>query len=352
VDRGKLRQVLLNLIGNAIKYTTSGGVALRAMVVKGETPELAQVRFEVEDTGPGIREEERERIFYPFVQLGEQPPAEAGSGLGLAICRQYVKLMGGKIGVAGEPGKGSVFHFEVPVTVIPSGALPAEFQRGRVIGLAEGQPRHRLLIAEDQLENRLLLHKLLDPLGFDLREAVNGEEAVAIFEEWRPHLIFMDIRMPVMDGLEATRRIKATDAGAQTRIVAITAHALEEERREILAAGCDDFIRKPYHDVEILDALTKHLGVSFVYGEEPSPLAVAAPLDAAALAGLPEDLLNGLEQALVRIDIAAVDRAIEDIRTCNNPLADALAPLARDSEFGRMLRLIRDARGETGRSRE
>ena len=352
VDRGKLRQVLINLIGNAIKYTSNGGVILRAMVVKGETPELAQVRFEVEDTGPGIREEDRERIFSPFVQLGEQAPTEAGSGLGLAICRQYVKLMGGKIGVAGEPGKGSVFHFEVPVTVLPSGALPAEFQRGRVIGPAEGQPRRRLLIAEDQPENRLLLRKLLEPLGFDLREAVNGKEALDVFEGWRPDLIFMDIRMPVMDGLEATRRIRAADAGAQTRIVAITAHALEEERREILAAGCDDFIRKPYHDIEILDALTKHLGMSFVYGEEPSPLAVAAPLDAAALAGLPEDLLNGLEQALVRIDIAAVDRAIEDIRTCNDPLADALAPLARDSEFGRMLRFIRDARGETGRSRE
>ena len=155
-----------------------------------------------------------------------------------------------------------------------------------------------------------------------------------------------------MDGLEATRRIKGAEGGTETKVVAITAHALEEERREILAAGCDDFIRKPYHDVEILDALTKNLGVRFVYEEEAAAAPVAAPLDAAALAGLPDELLKGLEQALVRIDIDAVDRAIEEIRTCNDPLADALAPLARDSEFGRMLRLIRDARGETGRSRQ
>ncbi|OQX17104.1 MAG: hypothetical protein BWK76_10670 [Desulfobulbaceae bacterium A2] len=351
-DGGKLRQILINLIGNAIKYTTSGGVILRALVVKQEPPELARVRFEVEDTGPGIREEERERIFIPFVQLGGQPPTEAGSGLGLAICKQYVELMGGEIGVAGEPGRGSEFYFEIPVAVLPVEEFPAEARHGRVIGLAGGQPRYRLLIAEDQPESRLLLRKLLESFGFDLREAVNGEEAVALFQEWRPHLIFMDIRMPVMDGLETTQKIKAIDAGAETKIVAVTAHALEEERREILAAGCDDFIRKPYRDMEILDALTKHLGVRFVREEEAAPPPIAVQLNAVALARLPDGLLKALEQALVRIDIAAVDGAVEDIRACNIPLADALAPLARDSEFGRILRLIRDARGETGRSRQ
>jgi PAS domain S-box-containing protein len=347
-DGGKLRQVLLNLIGNAIKNTRTGRVTLRAMLTNRETPERARVRFEVADTGPGIREEDRERIFFPFVQLGDRPSTDAGSGLGLAICRQYVELMGGEIGVAGEPGEGAVFHFEIPVTVLPSEAAPAEPRRGRVTGIAEGEPRYRILIAEDQPENRLLLRKLLEPLGFDLVEAANGEEAVALFQEWRPRLIFMDIRMPVMDGLEATRRIKASDAGAHARIVAITAHALEEERREILAAGCDDFIRKPYRDSDILDALTKHLGTRFVYDEEPPAAPFAASLDAAALAGLPDEQLQVLEQALVRIDIDAVNRAIEDIRTCNSPLAEALASAARELQFGRILRLIRSIPGETG----
>jgi CheY-like chemotaxis protein len=282
--------------------------------------------------------------------LGERPSTDAGSGLGLAICRQYVELMGGEIGVAGEPGEESVFHFEIPVTVIPSGAAPDAPGRGRVTGIAEGQPRYRILVAEDQPENRLLLRNLLEPLGFDLREAVNGEEAVALFREWRPHMIFMDIRMPVMDGLEATRRIKEADAdaGVHTRIVALTAHALEDERREILAAGCDDFIRKPYRDIEIFDALTKHLGARFVHEEESLAAPVAAPLDAAALAGIPDELLKELEQALVRIDTGAVNRAIEEIRTSNNPLAGALALAAHDLQFGRILRLIRSTPAVSG----
>jgi CheY-like chemotaxis protein len=280
--------------------------------------------------------------------LGKRPPTETGTGLGLAICKQYVELMGGKIGIAGEPGKGSVFHFEIPVTVLRPETMPAAPHRGRVIGTMEGEPHHRLLIAEDQPENRLLLHKLLEPLGFEIREAANGEEAVALFEEWLPHLIFMDIRMPVMDGLEATRRIKATDAGAHTKIVAVTAHALEEERRMILAAGCDDFIRKPYNDIEIFDALTKHLGVRLVYGEESAATPVSSLLDVSALAGLPDELLSGLEQALSRIDIDAVNRVIEAIRAHDPSLADALAAGARDLQFGQILRLVRSANDETG----
>jgi signal transduction histidine kinase/CheY-like chemotaxis protein len=347
VDGGKLRQVLINLIDNAIKYTREGSVTLRAVVADRETPERARVRFEVEDTGSGIREEDRERIFLPFVQLEERPATEAGTGLGLAISRQYVELMGGRIGVAGEPGKGSLFFFEIPVTMLPSEEIPAVAPRGRVLRPVEGQPRYRLLIAEDQPVNRQLLHELLEPLGFDIREAVNGREAVDVFEEWRPHLVWMDIRMPVMDGLEATRRIRASVAGADTRIVAVTAHSYEEERREILAAGCDDFIRKPYHDVEIFDALTKHLGVRFLYEKETVP-AVATPPKAPELAELPEALLNKLERALTRIDIDAVNRAIEEIRGRNPSLADALADVAGDLQFGRILRLIRAAQAGNG----
>jgi signal transduction histidine kinase/DNA-binding NarL/FixJ family response regulator len=343
VDGGKLRQVLLNLIGNAIKYTERGSVTLRAVACGKETAGQVRARFEVADTGPGIREGERERIFTSFVQLGDQPATSSGTGLGLAICKQYVELMGGEIGVAGRPGQGSLFYFEIPVKVLSPEAMPAPLRRGRVARLADGQPRRRLLIAEDQPDSRLLLRKLLEPLDFEVREAANGQEAVAVFEKWRPHLIWMDIRMPVMDGLEAARRIKAKNGGAQTKIVAVTAHALEEERREILAAGCDDFIRKPYHEVEIIDALTKHLGVRFVYEEGPSPVDGALPLNAADLADLPTALLRDLEQALVRLDIGAVNRALEGIRARQPSHAEALGAVARDLQFGRMLRIIRAA---------
>jgi signal transduction histidine kinase/DNA-binding response OmpR family regulator len=347
VDGGKLRQVLINLIGNAVKYTSRGDVVLKALVVGQEAAEQTRVRFEVIDSGPGIRTEDRERIFSPFVQLGHRPPTEAGTGLGLAICKQYVDLMSGQIDVTSEADKGSVFHFEIPVTLLPSETIPAAPGRGRVLGQVEGQPRYRLLIVEDQPENRLLLHQLLDPLDFDLREAVNGQEAVELFEQWHPHLIFMDIRMPVMDGMQATHRIKASETTMQTYIVALTAHALEDERKEILAAGCDDFIRKPYTYTEILDALTRHLGVRFIYEEETTPAAEEVSLDTAALAALPNDLRNRLKQALTRIDLNAVNDAIEQMRNHNPSLAEALAPLAKDLQFGKLLQLIRSVDSES-----
>jgi signal transduction histidine kinase/ligand-binding sensor domain-containing protein/DNA-binding NarL/FixJ family response regulator len=348
-DAGKLRQVLINLIANAIKYTTSGAVFLRALAPAEAAGDQRRLRFEVADTGPGIRAEDRERIFAPFEQLDARTPTEAGTGLGLAICKQYAELMGGAIGVGGERGKGAVFHFEIPVTVLAAEAGPPEPQRGRIVGLAQGAPRRRLLIVEDQPESRLLLHELLTPIGHDLREAVNGQEAVAVFNQWHPHLIFMDMRMPVMDGLEATRRIKATEAGAQTRIVALTAHALEAERRDILAAGCDDFIRKPYKDNEIFDALRKHLGTRFVHAQEAHSAENALSLAEKALADLPADLVGELKQALLRLEIDEVNRAIDAIQGRHPDLADALLVMARELQYGEILRVIKTTHAETRR---
>jgi signal transduction histidine kinase/DNA-binding response OmpR family regulator len=349
-DASKLRQVLINLTGNAIKYTPSGAVAIRAMVEEKQDAGPIWLRFEIEDTGPGMREEDRERIFNPFEQLEERSTSEAGTGLGLAICKQFVELMGGTIGVISEWGKGSLFHFKLPVDVVSDETIPVEPQHSRIIGLAEGQPKQRLLIVEDQLENRLLLYKLLEPIDFELREAVNGQEAVELFTQWHPHLIFMDIRMPVMDGLEATRRIKASDAGAQTRIVALTAHALEEERREIMTAGCDDFIRKPYRDTEIYNALTKHLGIHFVYDEETLPASGAAPsLTAADLAKLPPELLNELKQATIKLDTNAVNQVIESIRTHSSVTAEALSAFTKELRLDIILRLTESAQSEMSR---
>ncbi len=267
-DPGKLRQVLINLTDNAIKYTRRGGVMLRTGVVEALNADRKRLRFEVEDSGRGIDVKDRDGIFTPFVQLADRSVSNAGSGLGLAICKQYVELMGGQIGLQSEPGKGSVFHFEIPVTIPQPESVVVESRQDRVVGVAPGQPRYRLLIVEDQPINRMLLCKILEPLGFELREADNGQVALMHVDQWQPHLIWMDIRMPVMDGLEATRRIKATEAGGQIKIVAVTAHALEEERTEILAAGCDDFIRKPYQVTEIFECLAKHLDVRFVTAGE------------------------------------------------------------------------------------
>jgi signal transduction histidine kinase/DNA-binding NarL/FixJ family response regulator len=342
VDSGKLRQVLINLIGNAVKFTESGGVCLRVEVEQKDSPHLPHLRFEVEDTGIGIREEDSEIIFSPFEQKIDQPLAETGTGLGLAICKQYVEFMGGHIGVTSEPGKGSVFHFEIPVEVFPpSKDSSAELEHKRVTGLVEGQGHYRLLIAEDQPENRLLLKKLLEPLGFDLREAVNGQEAVTLFKEWRPHLVWMDIRMPVMNGLEAARLIRESDAGGNTKIIALTAHALEEERREILEAGCDEFIRKPYRDNEILEALAKHLGVRFLYEEEQAPsTATGGELDVAQLKKIPPDLIEALREAAVLLDDQNCLKVAGMISDHNHELGERLRCMVENLQYREMLAVL------------
>jgi len=343
VDSVKLRQVLINLIGNAIKFTESGRVMFRANVAKQESTRLVHVWFEVEDTGIGIRKDDREIIFSPFEQKIDQPLGEIGTGLGLAICKQYVEFMGGQIRINGEPGNGSVFHFEIPVKVLqPSKDIITEMEHKRVTGLAEGQERYRLLITEDRPENRLVLRMLLEPLGFDLREAVNGQEAVALFEQWRPHLIWMDIRMPVMNGLEATRRIRESPAGANTRIVALTAHALEEEGRKILEAGCDDFIRKPYRHTEIFGALAKHLGVRFLYADEVVPAAGTGEdeLDVVQLEKLPRNLIKKLKEAAVLLDDQKCLKLSGMISDYNRDLGKKLRCMVDNVKYKQILAIL------------
>ena len=220
---------------------------------------------------------------------------QEGTGLGLTISRQFARMMGGEITVSSDLGQGSLFQFDIPVT-LPE---PSEIQslkskvQNRVIGLEPGQPVYRLLVVEDVEANRQLLVNLLKPLGFEVREASNGQEAVAVWQQWQPHLIWTDMRMPVMDGYEATRRIKAGPQEQSTIIIAVTASAFKEDREQILAAGCDDFVRKPVRAEEIVDRLTKYLGVRFVYQEiavgqprEPGSTGLEESLD---LAGLPAD---------------------------------------------------------------
>lgn len=348
VDAGRLRQVLMNLLGNAIKYTDSGGVKLRSRLASIQGAEKAVLRFEVEDSGPGISQEDCQRIFIPFVQLGGQSPAQAGTGLGLGICKQYVELMGGRIGVTSQPGKGSVFDFEIPVTILRSVAERDELKHPRILGLAEGQPGFRLLIVEDQPENRLLLRRLLGPFGFELREATNGQEAVALFEQWHPDLIWMDIRMPVMDGLEAVRKIRETQTGADTKIIALTAHALEEEREPIMAAGCDDLVRKPFLEQELFGALARHLRLKFLYDRPPSPEGEPEFLpDPDRLGLLPAKLLEELHQAVVELDTARTQVLIQQVGGRDAPLGRALDTLAARLDYPRLLKLLESARLQT-----
>jgi CheY-like chemotaxis protein len=211
-----------------------------------------------------------------------------------------------------------------------------------------------LLIVDERAEARQLLVKLLEPLGFELREALNGQEAIEMWERWEPHLIWMDMRMPVMDGYEATRRIKATAKGRSTVIVALTAIAFEEDRERILSGGCDDFVRKPFREDEIFDVLAKHLGVCFVYEQilpataRPGEAAVSSvdALTPAALAALPAGWVVDLQRATIKADLNRILTLIDQIRGENAALADALADLARDFEYKKILRLTDQAGGQ------
>lgn len=270
-DESKLQQVLLNLLGNAIKFTHKGKVVLR---VNQESQKSAIdqsqaaciLQFEVEDTGSGIPANAMERLFEAFepTALSQQELSE-GLGLGLALSHEFVSLMGGDITVQSAVGQGSVFKVTLPIEIPTVSNLLFESQAPRILGLAPGQPVYRLLIADDTWEHSILLVKLLLQMGFEVQEVRNGQATIALWEQWHPHLIFMDMRMPVMNGYEATQRIKATAKGQATAIIAIIGSAFEVDRSTILPIGCDDFVRKPFQPEIVLAKLAQHLGVRYVY---------------------------------------------------------------------------------------
>jgi CheY-like chemotaxis protein len=325
-DENKLRRILINLLGNAVKFTDQGGIIVR-VAAKNETPDRIRLTVEVEDTGAGIAEDELDKVFKYFEQTASGSAKKSGTGLGLAISRDFARMMGGDIAVAGAAGKGSTFRLDVVVKKSSVSEIKEEIRPRRIIGLAPEQEIPRILVAEDQAGSRLLMQQLLQEIGFQVRQAVDGKEAVDMFHQWRPHFIWMDVRMPVMDGLEATRRIKQTEAGKATPIAALTAHALEEEKGAILAAGCDDFVRKPLHEQEIFGAMAKHLGIRYAYEEargRPEPVEPDVDLHPEQLAALPEKLLGRLYQAVVELDEDRIVALIEKIKTIDAHLAAAL----------------------------
>ncbi len=344
-DPSKLRQVVLNLVGNAIKFTKAGKVILRIKHAKVEVPmgRLLLV-IEVEDTGPGIGLEDQSRIFDAFVQLAE-PSSQRGTGLGLTITRQFVELLGGKIGVESTLGKGSVFRVELPVEPIeaPTPEAPAESGAAR---LAPGQPDYRVLVVEDQVENWTLLHRMMEKAGFQVRVAQNGAEGVELFSSWQPHFIWMDWRMPVMDGLEATRRIRTLDRGREVRIAVLSASVFREERDQVLGAGADDYVPKPFQFAQIYNCMERHLGVRFAY-DPPAPVPTTASttdLDRAALRALPPELSDGLADAILALDASRIANAIARVAALDPVLGNALQQRAARLQYSIILQALHSCR--------
>src|SRR5437764_6221118 len=235
-DVNKVRQVFINVMGNAVKFTNQGGVSVRVRA-HGQGPTGTRLRVEIEDTGPGISLDDQAKLFRQFEQTKTGQQAGTGTGLGLAISREFVRLMGGSVTVTSQVGKGSVFVIDLPLKAGEAGAVLATDKPRYVLALRPGQPACRVLIPDDVEDNRPPPAQLLAPVGFEVRLATNGAEAVRQFEEWRPHLVLMDFRMPVMDGVEAIGRIRAAAGGKEPTIIAVTASAMAETRQERLAVG-------------------------------------------------------------------------------------------------------------------
>jgi len=351
-DDRKLRQVLINLLGNAIKFTTSGGITLRVRSrskgcpkssdFQGEEPGIC-LQFEVEDTGPGIRPEDLGSLFDPFIQTEVGRESQQGTGLGLPISQQFVQLMGGEISVRSTPGVGSTFQFQIWAGLGCPEDLPRSQPKWRIVALAPNQPRYRILVVDDRDNNRRLLLKLFVPLGFDVREAENGKEAVEIWDEWEPHLIWMDMRMPVMDGYEAAKRIKAHLKGQATVILALTASAFEEERAIVLSAGCDDFVRKPFREEVLFEKMAQHLGIRYIYESEidarSSEVISPPPLPANCLAGMPEEWILQLRRAATQLDDKLILELLEQIPGEQMGLKEGLIDLVGQVRFDRIVSL-------------
>ncbi|NES19695.1 MAG: response regulator [Symploca sp. SIO3E6] len=406
----KLRQVLINLLNNALKFTTEGSVTLRVTtklsIVNGQwsfvnghlsfvnghssfvnshlslannhvssvnnqvkdqqattkdkrptsnnkgqmTKDKRQmtIQFEVEDTGSGIATEDLDQLFQAFSQTQTGKDTQEGTGLGLAISRQFVQLMGGEIKVKSQVGVGSSFIFDIQALLGDITKIAPNQPTCKIIALAPNQPYYKILVVDDKATNRQLLIKLLNPLGFLLREATNGEKAIAIWQEWEPDLIFMDMQMPVMDGYQATRQIKRGTQAHSTVVIALTASVLEEEKSIVLSAGCDDFVGKPFRGSVIFDMLTKHLGVQYIC-EATHETLVKAPsydLKATELKLMPTDWLTQLYQASTALNEELILSLLQPIRERYPPLATALTDLVHQYRFDKIKKLIEECNGE------
>lgn len=399
-DEKKLRSCLINLLNNAIKFTDFGSVTLKVFSANDEdktqlpTPNPQPLYFTIEDTGCGIATEEIDRLFEAFVQAEAGRKAVEGTGLGLTITRQFITLMGGEISVQSSLGQGSLFEFYIVSSIVET--LPdSKAPKQRVIGLQDPAIAYRILVVDDTRENCLLLKKLLQPIGFNVRKAMNGREAIAIWESWSPHLILMDTRMPIMNGYEATREIRkreerddpfdfaqgkqsissATPAAflnlssggidteeiqggenvhqetnnqQQTIIIALTASIFEEQRGTMIEAGCNDFIHKPFQEATLLDKIATHLGIAYRFDDlvatehfsRTSPLVERSErVFLSELKKMPLPWIKNLYSHASEINEEATLKAIEEIRDRAPTLAEELRDLYEDSRFDIMIRL-------------
>ena len=347
-DEGKIRQVLINLLGNAIKFTKVGKVKLQVNLEIKSANQL-WLSAQVEDTGPGIPPDEQKRLFEPFSQMAEGINLQEGTGLGLVISRKYARLMGGDVSVASTPGKGSEFYFEFPVEKGDASVAVRHRAPRRVTGLRNGSKVPRILVVDDEIESRDWLMKLLVLLGFAVKSANNGEEALKCWKEWGPEMILMDLNMPVMDGLAATRIIKADPRGPHSKVVVLTANALTADQRLVSEIGADGFLSKPCLEADLLEKISEHLDVDYEYNDMTHgplrPGVKAAPVRfSESLGHLPLELVEELREATSSGNKKRLNALIVQVRDMQNPAsADILQDLADKYEYDTLTHVLEEA---------
>jgi len=350
-DENKLRQILINLLGNAVKFTEQGNVTLRVTY-----PSPLTLNFEIQDTGFGIGADELGDLFETFKQTRSGQKSQEGTGLGLRISQRFVQLMGGEITVSSELGKGSCFAFQIKVGLAETPLIApaiAISPTDKTVSFAPGQINHRILIAEDNFANCLLLSKILKDLGFEIQEAENGQVAIDLWQQWQPHLIFMDMHMPIVNGYEATRRIRELEQTRKedlpfTRIIALTASAFVEQRQASITAGCDDFVSKPFRQEELLKVLSQHLDGQYLdeavaieaNSRISTPHAPNYILDQAALTVMPPEWIAQLRFAAAQGNDANGLKLIAQIPPEHSSLIKALTNLVEKYQFDRLITLI------------
>jgi PAS domain S-box-containing protein len=375
-DANKLQQILMNLLSNAIKFTETGQITLRVTTNGNSTdhqqlyqfftrsrdaeqlalsPSSMQLYFEVEDTGIGIASDDLPKIFSAFVQAQTHLNTTEGTGLGLTISGKFVELMGGYLLASSALGQGSLFSFTIPVGPVEMEEVPKSNERRRIVGIAPGQPTYRILVVDDQPENRRLMVKILTQFGLEVQDASNGDEAVQQWSQWHPHLILMDLRMPQLDGYDATRQIRAMQHQFPISfdhphpvIIALTARASSSDRALALASGCNDFICKPFRADELFVKLETYLGLRYLYAEvsEPSLRSTQTappPLTTNDLAIMPSGWLADLHRAVLDCDDEAALRLVGDIPSVHSTLISGLKRLIHNYQFKAIAHLTKAA---------
>ncbi len=342
IDAKKMRQVLLNFVSNAVKYSQEGTVAV---ILRADGNELL---IDVHDEGEGIAKKDIQKIFEPFSQVGSAS-SQTGSGLGLTITKQFVEVMGGSIDVKSELGVGSTFSVRIPFKECLSSQtdeLVSKPSSKRVLGLQPGSARPKILIVEDKEENILLLQKVLGVLQLETEVAHDGKEAVEKFKKFQPDLIFMDRRMPRMSGEEAARIIRFSENGENVIIVALTASAFEDEKRIIKEAGMDDFIVKPYSANEIYDVIQKYFDVDYIYedsaddGSKSQDAKDMSQRLEEELASLDEATLNELYESAVLLNEEDMQETLHRIKQKNETLHGLLVSMVEQMRYMEILEAI------------